>query len=104
MRFCGTCGSIMVKAIVNQVIVFECHCGLRAEGGPEDTMWHEEYIERQNLAAKHEIAIENAPHDAARHLVSRQCPQCKIDRMTQVFIPPDMYAFYVCECGYRSAK
>jgi DNA-directed RNA polymerase subunit M/transcription elongation factor TFIIS len=102
MRFCQ-CGNIMEKHITpQQEIVFRCSCGETAPAAQDDCLLYEE-AERMNDLTKHEIMIENAPYDAARCLVAKSCPQCKIDRITQVFIQGSMVTFYVCDCGYRSA-
>lgn len=103
MKFCS-CGSIMTKTITaQQEIIFLCICGNSAEAAPEDCLMYEEILLRSTDPAKYEIMIENSPHDSARFLVAKPCPDCKLDRMTQVFIQGSMQTFYICECGYRSA-
>ncbi len=103
MKFC-ICGTIMTKQISTDFrILYSCTCGERIDGGPEDTLMYEEHIEKKDIQSQYEMLIENAAHDAARSLVAQPCPKCNIDRITQIFIQPDMQTLYVCDCGYRSS-
>ncbi len=104
MKFCIVCKSVMLREIsADSRIIYTCTCGEQVLGRPEDSLMYEEFIEKKDIQAVHEVLIENAAHDPARSLVARQCPECKIDRITQIFIPPDMQAIYACTCGYKSS-
>lgn len=100
MRFCPQCESIMSKnTIDSNDIKFVCHCGVEEKSDPSDTLMEEEYLNVAESAQKHEVFVQNSPHDPAGKRVKRTCGKCGLDYMTLIIIGIHESAFYTCKCG-----
>lgn len=103
MKFCPQCDSVMSKSTsVTGQIVFLCRCQLSVDGGPNDTLMAEEYLETAESNLKHDVFIENSPFDPAGNVVLKDCPKCNLNFMTMIRIGVNETTMYACSCGYRA--
>ncbi len=103
VKFCEQCGSLMVKIPqVDGHIIFKCRCQVSINGTNNDTLMSETYMDTDESDQKHDDFIDNAVYDPARHIVMRECPQCKLDFLTMIRVGVNETTMYVCECGFRS--
>lgn len=102
MHFCKQCGSRTTKEIVNNKIIFQCNCQLIIDGGPNDSLMYEEFIETNESNLKHAVFLENAPFDPAANVIHMDCPKCSLNFMTMVRIGVNQITMYACSCGYSA--
>lgn len=104
MEFCPDCNAILSKVTLpDGDIQFTCTCQLIIKGQPKDTLMDEGTMHTADSDQKHRVFIENAPHDPARNLVFKECPQCKLDVMTMIRVGSNENTVYICTCGYQTA-
>lgn len=106
VKFCKYCGSVMSKATPSSGgnIHFQCRCQYTEEGGPDDTLMQEEYLETEAFSSslKHAIFIENSPFDPAGNVVMKDCFNCGLNFLTMIRIGAAETSMLVCSCGYKS--
>lgn len=104
LKFCPECDSMMTKSTsVLGNIVFQCRCQISIDGSRDDTLMAEEYLETGGSDLKHEVFIENAPFDAAAHVVFKDCPNCGLNFMTMIRVGVNESTLYACRCNFRSS-
>ncbi len=102
MKFCNICGAIMEKLTTPTGIVFKCICTNQIDGGGDDSLMDEEHYEIAESTLKHEVFIENSPHDPAGNTVLKDCPRCPMNYMTLIIIGEAQVVLYTCICGYSA--
>jgi hypothetical protein len=80
-------------------VVFQCKCQ-QVNGGPDDTLMAEGFIEAGEAAQKHMVFIENSPYDPAANVIMRDCPNCKLNYLTLIRVGVNETTMYSCTCGY----
>ncbi len=101
MKFCQQCSSIMTKlTLATGEITFQCQCHLSEKGLPDDTLMAEGRLEVHGSNLKHDVFMENAPHDTAGNIVMKDCPQCNLNYLTLIRIGAQETVYYVCNCSY----
>jgi predicted RNA-binding Zn-ribbon protein involved in translation (DUF1610 family) len=70
-------------------------------GKPEDTLMYEEHMNTNMSNLRHGVFVENSPHDRARNIVMKDCPNCGLNFMTQIMPGEEMATIYTCDCGYK---
>jgi DNA-directed RNA polymerase subunit M/transcription elongation factor TFIIS len=100
MKFCEKCGSVMQKntTAVGEV-VFQCKCQ-QINGGPDDTLMAEGFVETSEAAQKHMVFIENSSYDPAANVILRDCPSCGLNYLTLIRVGVNETTMYSCSCGY----
>lgn len=100
MKFCEKCGSVMQKnTTATGEVVFQCKCQ-QINGGPDDTLMAEGYIETSEAAQKHMVFIENSSYDPAANVILRDCPSCGLNYLTLIRVGVNETTMYSCSCGY----
>jgi DNA-directed RNA polymerase subunit M/transcription elongation factor TFIIS len=102
MKFCNICESLLIKSTDTGNIQFKCNCLNTIEGEPDDSIMYEEYLEVSHSNLKHEVFIENAPHDNAANIIKYPCLECPLPYLTMIRIGEQEQVLYVCECGFKS--
>lgn len=103
MKFCDICGSNMTKSTTTGVIVFECICKNKVDGGPADTLMAEGFLQASGSYLKHEVFMDQSLYDPARNIVKAVCPNnCGMDILTTVRVGDTEDLMYLCECGLRT--
>lgn len=98
MKYCPECDQLMDKFAIATGIIFRCDCGMTTVGGEDDTLMEEEYFDGTNNGNLiHEAFVENAPHDPAANIVTRDC-RCGLNFMTLIRVGDE--TIYTCSCGY----
>ncbi len=102
MQFCPICEAILSKnPMPDGTIMFVCSCTHKFEGKPNDTLMASGSINGIDSVQRYIEFIENSPFDAARNLVMRGCPKCKMPVMTMIRIGDNETTMYTCDCGYH---
>jgi predicted RNA-binding Zn-ribbon protein involved in translation (DUF1610 family) len=91
----------MQRAIKFDKAEFYCSCGEIIEGGLEDVRISGAVLHPGEIADKYQKLINNSPFDRTNQQVSRDCPSCGLDYMTQIRIGVEEIIIYTCKCGYQ---
>jgi DNA-directed RNA polymerase subunit M/transcription elongation factor TFIIS len=103
MRFCDQCDSIMRKTTsATGTIMFQCVCGNSIIGSDDDTLMYEHRNDDASTTNKHEVLIDNSPYDMAANRISKDCPKCGLNFLTQVRIGAAETTIFTCSCGFRA--
>jgi DNA-directed RNA polymerase subunit M/transcription elongation factor TFIIS len=102
MKFCSICNRAIKKTIKNGSVSFVCVCGNIEKETPEDTLISSTAIGSIEIASMYESLIESAPFDNTNQLVSKDCPNCGRDYLTQIRISSAEIIIYRCKCGYTA--
>jgi predicted RNA-binding Zn-ribbon protein involved in translation (DUF1610 family) len=84
-------------------IVFQCPCSI-IEGGPDDTLMDEDYLESNESTLKHVVFIENSAHDPAANVILKDCPSCGLNYLNVLRVGINQVTMYSCECGYNASR
>jgi len=101
MKFCADCNSLLTPRPIGDKLIFVCICGNQYDATPEDTLRIHKIIDASESSQKFDVFIENASHDPAANIVKRDCPKCRRDYMTRIYIDVSATLLYICECGYK---
>jgi ribosomal protein L37AE/L43A len=85
-------------------VVFVCYCGYRIPGGPMDARLAGGVLHSGQTTAMYERLIRNSAHDRVNQQVSKDCPQCGLDYMTQIRVGEQEIVVWTCKCGYDSTR
>jgi DNA-directed RNA polymerase subunit M/transcription elongation factor TFIIS len=100
MKFCPECQSLMSKTTTpSGNILFHCRCQLVIDGGDDDSLMAEQYLETAESNHKHDVFIENSPYDQAGNIIEIDCPDCGLNFMTMVRIGVRETVMYTCSCS-----
>jgi DNA-directed RNA polymerase subunit M/transcription elongation factor TFIIS len=102
MKFCPDCGRVMNRDLESDVIMFKCLCGKSVEGGPEDAKVVGEVVNIKDTGAMYKKLVDSAAHDPVNNKVMKDCPDCGLDYMTQIFVGEKKVVIWLCKCGYKS--
>jgi hypothetical protein len=69
-------------------------------GGPDDTLMAEGFVETSEAAQKHMVFIENSSYDPAANVILRDCPSCGLNYLTLIRVGVNETTMYSCSCGY----
>lgn len=101
MRFCDNCGRAMVRDPSSGVVVFRCPCGVEETGAAADARVSGAILGAGETTEMYRRLITTAPFDRTNQLVSRSCPSCGRDYMTQIRVGPAEVIIHACKCGHE---
>ena len=105
MQFCSDCGSHMVKnTTLEGGIIFKCKCQRLVEGGPDDTLMSEGYMDTNAVVKGYDVFIEQSAHDLAGRKINKECKQCGVPFITQIYVGLNETTMYTCTCGFRATR
>ena len=104
MRTCPQCNRVMARNTSTGTVNFICFCGIRVEGAPEDARIAGDILHAGETEEMYRRLIKNSPFDRVNQLVSKECPQCGLDYMTQIRVGAREVVVWVCKCGYDSTR
>jgi DNA-directed RNA polymerase subunit M/transcription elongation factor TFIIS len=103
MKFCPLCSSVMTKtATPTGTIIFHCRCQNTIDGGPDDTLMAEGFLETAESNLKHEVFREQSPFDPAANIILKDCPQCGLNFLAVIRIGNRETSEYSCSCGFSA--
>ena len=94
----------MTRVTSSGTVVFNCFCGVRQEGAPEDARIAGDILHASETEEKYRRLIKNAPFDRVNQQVMKDCPKCGLDYMTQIRVGAREVVVCVCSCGYDSSR
>lgn len=92
----------MTSAATFNGVIWKCRCGQIENGCDDDTLFFEEYLENAHSNMKHQVFMENAPHDLAANIILLPCPKCRLIGLTLVHVGDKMTTMLICKCGYKT--
>ena len=104
MKFCTECSSILTPRPIGDKLMFICICGNQYDATPDDTLRMHIIVDASESNQKFDVFVENACYDPAANIVKRNCPKCKRDYMTRIYVGTNATLLYVCECGHKQSE
>jgi hypothetical protein len=91
------------QTTVTGKILFNCACS-QVDGGPDDTLMDEDFLESSESTMKHMVFIENSAHDPAANVILKDCPECKLNYLNVLRVGVNQVTMYSCICGYTATR
>lgn len=102
VRMCPECERTMDRDTSSGAVIFICYCGRKVPGGPADARIAGEVYDAGETQDMYKRLVKSAPHDRVNQLVSRDCPECGLDYMTQIRVGDREVVIWICKCGFVS--
>lgn len=104
MKFCPDCSRIMERDTNSTTIKFKCKCGKSVPGNVYDARIAGEVLRAGNTEIMYKKLMESAAHDPVNKIVTRDCPDCGRDYMTQIYVGDRKIIVWLCKCGHNSSR
>lgn len=99
VKFCPSCDMLLRREIVDGRVAFECHCGERVEGRPEDLLVSTQTLSTAETFEKFDYFLAHAARDPVNLRVEIPC-KCGLPYMTHVRLGKEEVPSYLCDCGH----
>jgi len=99
-KFCDECQSLLNINILDGNLKFKCSkCNKIFQASADDTLIYEEYPETASSNDKYIDYIRNSSYDFAGKKIVKDCTNCGLDFMTQIYVGDSSTVMYTCTCG-----
>lgn len=102
MKLCPECERAMSRDTSTGTVRFRCFCGVELDGGPMDALIASESLTAERNTEMFQRLIHHSAHSRTNQQVSRDCPECGLDYMTQIRVSDQEVVVWTCRCGFTS--